>query len=43
MTGSNVEQMLSSECGAEIQPPQLGENFIPAVYMYHDVTNLVQS
>ena len=26
-----------SNCGTEIQPPQLGEDFLPAMYLYHDV------
>ena len=40
MTGGNIEEMLYSECGAEIQStqsPQLGEDFLPAMYLYHDV------
>ena len=41
MTGGNIEQMLYSECGAEIQSPQLGEDFIPTMYMYHVVIILL--
>ena len=37
MTGSTIEPMLFSECGAEIQPSQLGEDCIPAMYKYHDI------
>ena len=26
-----------SNCGAEIHPPQLGEDFLPSMYLYHNV------
>ena len=41
MTGGNIEQMLYSECGAKNHLPQPGEDFIPAMYMYHVVIILL--